>query len=278
MSLDTCPTDSSSDSANEFALLSNNETVPAVPGSALVSLQLLNRVSPLSSALPNSVMSPISIVMALVMAWVGSKGTSAAEMESVLQFSSQTPAVLHELLTKFDSLTTHDGPVTFANRACLDSSLSLQPSFIVSLNSLVDSSFEQLNFSSAPEASRLLINEWVAQKTNQTIVNLLNPGTITYSTVFVLVNAVYFNASWKYPFDQSFTYAESFTLSDGTTVSVPFMHYPCPDAANCPRFGFTVTRTFTALNLRYSGSPSMYMLILFQKDHPLPHCSKCARR
>jgi len=80
------------------------------------------------------------------------------------------------------------------------------------------------DFAAAPEASRTSINRWVDQKTEKLIPELLPMGSIDRSTVMVLTNTVYFNASWQTKFEKNATHDAPFTKLDGTHVSAPMMH------------------------------------------------------
>jgi len=64
----------------------------------------------------------------------------------------------------------------------------------------------------------------VANQTNNKIQDLLPSGSVDSSTRLVLTDAVYLNAAWKSPFDPNDTYDGSFTLFDGSSVTVKFMN------------------------------------------------------
>jgi serpin B len=80
-----------------------------------------------------------------------------------------------------------------------------------------------VDFVRAPESSRLLINDWVAQETENKIQDLLPEGAIDSATVLVLTNAIYFNAAWKEPFPEGNTRDAAFTRLDGSQVTAKMM-------------------------------------------------------
>ena len=57
-----------------------------------------------------------------------------------------------------------------------------------------------MDFKGATEASRLTINQWIAQKTSNKIKDLLQPGVLDSLTKMVLTNAIYFKGDWQTPF------------------------------------------------------------------------------
>ena len=79
------------------------------------------------------------------------------------------------------------------------------------------------DFAGAPNESRVRINDWVAEETEGKVKDLLPRGMIVRSTRLVLTNAIYFNASWIWPFRQRATELRPFHLTGGSTVRVPMM-------------------------------------------------------
>jgi serpin B len=80
-----------------------------------------------------------------------------------------------------------------------------------------------LDFKAATEPSRVAINRWVEQRTEKKIQDLLAPDVLSSDTRLVLVNAIYFNAAWAKPFEESQTTSGTFHLLGGQQKSVPFM-------------------------------------------------------
>lgn len=79
------------------------------------------------------------------------------------------------------------------------------------------------DFRGAPEAARLRINDWVADRTAQRIRDLLAPGMVDADTRLVLTNAVYFVGEWLEPFDTARTRTEPFFAVDSTGIEVAMM-------------------------------------------------------
>jgi serpin B len=71
------------------------------------------------------------------------------------------------------------------------------------------------DFAKNPERARLAVNNWVEEKTEQKIRDLLAPGSVREDTALVLVNAVYFKASWLTPFREADTSPERFESPQG---------------------------------------------------------------
>ncbi len=109
----------------------------------------------------------------------------------------------------------------------------------------------------APDESRIRINDWVAEETSGKVKDLLPPGIIDRSTRLVLTNAIYFNASWLWPFSPKDTEMRPFHLDGGGMVSVPMMTETAKDF-----YGYARGDGYQAVDLTYSwGDLSMTILL-----------------
>jgi serpin B len=81
-----------------------------------------------------------------------------------------------------------------------------------------------LDFEGDPDGSRVTINDWVEDKTNDRIKDLLPEGSVTDATKLVLTNAIYFSAAWAEPFEASATADGPFWIGGDSQVVVPFLH------------------------------------------------------
>ena len=96
------------------------------------------------------------------------------------------------------------------------------PTFIKLAKDAYGASLQELDFAKAEEA-RKIINNWVAQQTQDKIKDLLPAGTINDATKLVLTNAIYFKANWQEAFPAAATNKEDFK-SGGKTTKVDMMH------------------------------------------------------
>ncbi len=201
----------------------------------------------------NLVFSPTSIVTALAMARAGARGATATEMDAVLHDRS-----LEALLAAVNALDValagrsgwvndqnEDPPVAreitlrSVNAAFGQAGYPLENDYLDTLAAQLGAGLRLVDFRADPDASRRLINAWVADRTEQRIKELLaaSPPTVDDATRLVLVNAIYLKAPWESPFDPGDTRKGPFTRADGTKVTVPFMRLvssglgPMPPAA-----------------------------------------------
>jgi serpin B len=181
----------------------------------------------------NLIYSPYSVSTALSMTYGGADGTTAEQLASVLGVGSD-PAAWHagrnDIGTSLDQPPTDDQgsstPLTIkpANALFGQDGLAFKPDYLELLAGDYGAGLQAINFAADPEAARAAINRWVAVRTENHIRQLLGPATIDPATRFVLVNAIYFKASWAQPFRKGATKTAAFHRLDGSSVRVPTMH------------------------------------------------------
>jgi serpin B len=199
-----------------------------VDGNNAFALELYQSLRPQSG---NLVLSPFSISLALAMTYSGARGETEAQMADVLNFGPQEQT--HPAFNALDLALEKDTLVldkeqepmqlNIANSVWAEQTFTFLPDFLDTLSINYGAAMYLLDFINQAEPSRLEINNWVSDKTEDKINDLLPEGTINPATKMVLVNAIYFKADWLNPFDADDTHDREFKLLDGSTVIVPMM-------------------------------------------------------
>ena len=185
----------------------------------------------LKSSDANLVFSPASISIALAMTYAGAAGTTATEMAQALHFTLP-PARLHPAFNALDQalaargegkLGADGGPMRLriVNALWAEQTYAFLQDFLDLLAANYGAGVSLLDFIEAPEPSRVAINDWVAEMTENRIQDLLPKDSIDESTRLVLTNAVYFNAQWRTILDPAKDGV--FTKSDNTQVPAKLM-------------------------------------------------------
>jgi serpin B len=178
-------------------------------------------------ATQNVIVSPYSVSATLTMVDVGAAGETDTQLQSVLQLpgNGATIAPAYAALACEDESdgTSNGGDLSIANSLWGQQGTSFQSSFLSTLSGGYEAPLQQVDFESDPGAATSTINGWVSGETQGEIPTLLQPGDLDSSTRLVIVNAVYFKGAWATGFDANGTAPRSFTLADGTQVSVPTM-------------------------------------------------------
>ena len=112
-----------------------------------------------------------------------------------------------------------------------------------------------MDFKEASEESRIMINDWVADRTEDRIKDLIPQGSIDEFTRLVLTNAIYFNAAWQHPFNVRSTHPGPFFMLDGSTVNVPMM-------SQLEYLGYAKGDGYQAVELPYYGYEMSMTIIL----------------
>ena len=214
----------------------------------------------------NLVFSPASISIALAMTYAGAAGTTASEMAQALHFSLP-PAQLHPAFNALDQalasrgegyLGADGGPMRLriVNALWAEQTYTFKSDFLATLAANYGADVNLLDFINAPNPSRITINDWVAEQTEDKILDLLPPDAIDSSVKLVLTDAVYFNARWATAFDPSETRDSSFALLDGSQVTTKFMS---ADLANLPALQGT---NFKAVSLPYADKQLSLVVVV----------------
>lgn len=164
----------------------------------------------------NLFISPLSISMALTMTANGASDSTLTEMKTVLGLSNISTADINSQNKKVidDINTSSEVKFSIANSIWLNKSenASFLPDFVTSVRNYYDGEAKEAN-------SKEEINDWVSEKTNDKINNILS----TFESPLYLVNAVYFKANWESTFGKGATKDEDFTLESGSKKTVNMM-------------------------------------------------------
>ncbi len=221
--------------------------------------------------------SPYSISLALAMTYAGARGETEQEMAEALRFHLPQ-AKLHPAFNALDQELARRGEggeegdesdgedaekfrLNIANAIWGQEDYEFLSSFLDLLAEHYGAGLRVLDFAGAPEESRAIINDWVSEQTEEKIKDLLPPGSINSLTRLVLTNAIYFNATWAYPFEEGTTEDGPFTLLNGSEVQVPLMRQ-----VETLRYG--EGSGYQAVELPYAGH-EMSMVILLPAEGEL---------
>ncbi len=208
----------------------------------------------------NLIYSPYSIGMAFSMVYAGARGQTEAQMADVLGFLPQEqhhPAAnglerhLAALGTKAPPPGEGQGEAFRLNNANAVWGQRGYPFLDAYLRTLAEhygTGVRPLDFQSNPEGGRKLVNDWVADQTEDRIRDIVPPGVINPQTRMVLANAIYFKAAWLFPFEKDATTDGPFTLLDGSRVAVPMM------TQNMEPVPFAKYDDYQAVVLPYTGN------------------------
>jgi serine protease inhibitor len=203
----------------------------------------------------NIFISPVSIMLALMMAYNGADGETQAAMETTLESTGISLEALNRANQSWiQSLEKSDENVhlQIANSLWGREGISFEDAFVDNVKDYYNAEVQSLDFDQ-PEASDT-INQWVSDQTNDKIKQIVGKP-INSDTILFLINAIYFNGKWERPFDQKLTGDDTFHLTDSVTKQHSFMN-------RSGNFKYLQEDTFQAIQLPYGdGATSMYAFL-----------------
>ncbi|MFW6150645.1 MAG: serpin family protein [Chloroflexota bacterium] len=200
--------------------------------------------------------SPYSVSLALAMTYAGVRGETEEQMARAMHFDLPQGR-LHPAFNRLDQELASRGEgaegedeggfrLNIVNAIWGQKDYSFRQEFLDTLARNYGAGLRVVDFETAPEQCREIINEWVEKQTEERIKDLIAQGMIDELTRLVLTNAIYFNAAWASQFEEDATSPGTFHLLDGGEVEVPMMH-------QTESFRHVKNDNFQAVELPYDG-------------------------
>jgi serpin B len=215
----------------------------------------------------NAAVSPLSLRLALAMAYAGARGDTAAQMAEVLRYDLPDDSLhaafnaLDQALEARNQTLTVDGgaerriEIAVSNALWGQAGVEVEAAFLDTLAAAYGAGMRLVDFAAAAEAARATINAWVAGETNDRIPELIPQGALTPETLLVLTNTVYLDADWALPFPSEATADGPFTRRDGSQVTVPLMHLQLSA-------GYAAGEGWQAVDLGYVGGEVAMLFVV----------------
>lgn len=194
----------------------------------------------------NIFFSPWGISTSLAMVYLGTKGTTAAQMSQILQFGSiqdfksgpdsekKRKMECHsgkseEIQSDFQTLTAeilkpgNSYVLKIANRIYGEKTYPFHNKYLEDMKTYFGAEPQSVNFVKASGQIRKEINSWVGSQTGGKIPNLLPDDAVDNKTKMVLVNALYFKGTWEHQFSVQNTSERPFRINKTTSKPVQMM-------------------------------------------------------
>jgi len=171
----------------------------------------------------NVFISPLSVSIALAMAYNGANSSTKEAMGGVLGFHGMSDdAVNVGYQQLIESLLSVDNDVSLN----IGDSVWIRSTFAPAVNAeftdALSRYFRSDIYSREFDASTIdEVNSWVSRETNGKISRILD--RIDSDNIMFLINAIYFKGNWVDEFDAALTRQADFTTADGSTVKVDMM-------------------------------------------------------
>lgn len=184
-------------------------------------LDLFREVNALEE-MQNYMISPVSVSIALGMTYNGSAGSTKTAFEETLRltgFDQHEINYIHSELIKHLLKVDPEVIMEIANSIWVNQFYTIVKEFSDTSIYYYDAKINSLNFSDPGSVD--IINNWVSDKTHEKITEVLD--RIPPDVVMYLINALYFNGTWKYEFDEKDNLPINFKYGDDNRVEVEGM-------------------------------------------------------
>jgi serpin B len=182
----------------------------------------------------NAVCSPLSAQIALAMIGLGAAGATRTQMEEVLgapmEDLAQGANTLDVVLAAVGDSEREDpneedpeaAMASLANATWIQEGFEVSETFLEDLATYFGSGIHEADFvdDGEREQARTGINDWVLERTNDLIEELIPQGALSADTRLVLVNALHLKAAWQEPLTRS---GGRFTTADGEDRSAEML-------------------------------------------------------
>ena len=223
----------------------------------------INLYSQYKSEEGNIFFSPFSISTAMAMVYEGAEGKTAKEIKSVFGFPKYDNSRRNQYSNLLSEINNKDKEYALktANALWAEQDFYFLEEYLTTVEEYYGGKTTNLDFKNEWEASRLIINNWVEDKTNDKIKDLLPEDVIDADTRLVLTNAIYFKAKWLIQFDADKTSDEYFRVNPDKSIKVPMMQ----PTSQKSTFNYTQNKDLQILEMPYAGE-DLSMLILLPLD------------
>ncbi|MEE4353794.1 MAG: serpin family protein [Desulfatiglans sp.] len=209
----------------------------------------------------NIFFSPYSISTALAMTLGGARGNTETEMARTLRFSLGREN-LHSALAQVESRLNElqkagNIKLSIANSLWPQQDYKFLDEYLSLIKKYYGVSITPVDYKRAREEARTMINQWVEDKTQEKIKELIQPGVLDALTRLVLVNAIYFKGNWQSQFRPEKKKDAPFYMPSKKSVQAPMM-------TQKGKFRYADLGSFEMLELPYVGN-EMSMIALLPK-------------
>lgn len=174
----------------------------------------------------NDIISPISIYTALSISLSGAQGNTAEEIAKTLLIKNYKDKYHTEIRSYNEKITSilkgSENELFFANGLWVSERFPVFQTFKRNVQEDYGAEINNADFINNNENEKKKINQWIAGKTNNKIINMIQK--VDPSTKLIIINAVYFKARWQYAFNESKTEIRTFYLKNNIEEEVLMMH------------------------------------------------------
>ncbi|KRZ59433.1 Actin-related protein 2/3 complex subunit 2 [Trichinella nativa] len=207
-------------------------------------------------------LSPMSILHATGMAYFGAAGKTKLEIQRAIFGDTAKEKDVRALFVEINKILTTESKnfnkvkLLVANCIYIQEGFKLLTPYVEDIKK-ISSDIIEVDFMDIKEA-RLVINQWICNKTERKIENLIPPGLLQPITTSVIANAIYFKAQWARRFEVQNTVNSDFFCDEIRRIKVKMMR-------DKQEFYYYENELCQLLGIRYKEN-NFWMYILLPKQ------------
>ncbi|MBD3383324.1 serpin family protein [candidate division KSB1 bacterium] len=208
----------------------------------------------------NLFLSPLSVSMAMAMAYNGAENQTAAELKNTLGYEGFSQKELNQAYKLLaEKLLDSDPLVRFeiANSIWYRQDFKVKEAFLNLNRTYFDAMVKALDFGSSDALPT--INGWVENKTHGKIAKIID--RIDPFAVMFLINAIYFKGDWTYAFNEENTRDDTFFAPD--------QEYPCKMMKQKNEFRYGENEKVQLVELPYGNGQFAMTVVLPNPEYDL---------
>uniref|UniRef100_A0A2K6VT32 SERPIN domain-containing protein n=1 Tax=Onchocerca volvulus TaxID=6282 RepID=A0A2K6VT32_ONCVO len=203
------------------------------------------------------ILSPLSVSTSLFMTYLAADGTTKQQLQDVLGGTASVSEFrLHfaKLLVEMANVENENFTLNLANRLYVEQNFPTKESFSRMLQYYHNESLHKFN-NRKKDVFVKEVNEWISDKTNNKITELVTADSINDNTKMLLLNSIYFKGTWLSQFLPQGTRQIDFHISAKRTKKVPMMR-------NTGHWMYYEDNSVKVIRLPYIGDDIEMVLIL----------------
>ena len=205
----------------------------------------------------NIFFSPLSISMALALAYEGAAGETREEMKKVLYFDNDISAHYKAISNIIKKTPPEAGEVLIANAIWPDKNISVRKEYMEKLRKCYDSEAIELDYTDVDQAVSA-INNWTNEKTRGEIKEVVTHNDLK-GAFLSISNAIYFIAEWQNKFSVRNTKERDFFKKNGDIIKLPTMF-------KRDKVGYYENEFSQSISLHYKDAIYSMLIILPEKN------------
>ena len=226
-------------------------------------VDLFNTICEISGKDGNTLISPLSISLALTMLLLGSEGQTKEQLEEALGFQTDDDDILEMVKALYCKYNKRSVEFKVSHCICPSESFQMSAQYKRRIATAFCCQMQNLDFKKDAEGSRKTINEMISDFTNGKIENLISK--LTPETTCMLVSCIYFKGNWDIKFHAQATRSANFYCAEDKQPSTVEMM----SLVNDLKFYHSDAKKFKSVKLHYDKKDFSLIIILPDEQYGL---------